>query len=99
MSDERIKNNVSNDTTGLNLIRLLRPVTYNVDYEKVAEIYVENIGDDSPDFMKESRKNKSEKTEYGFIAQEVQNTIEDLRLDLNNSFIILHLVLLITNDN
>ena len=78
-SDSRIKENVNDNVVGLNFINGLRPVSYNVNYQTVAEM----IGEESPDRDQEAklriaREAKSQKTEYGFIAQEVEQLTKDL---------------------
>ena len=81
-SDSRIKENVDDNVVGLNFINGLRPVSYNVNYQTVADM----IGEKSPnrdleEKLKLDRKVKSQKTEYGFIAQEVEQLTKDLNFE------------------
>ncbi len=64
VSDGRFKKNIKEDVSGLDFIRLLRPVTYNLDIDGLNEfLRLENSNDVS---LKENE------IQSGFIAQEVE---------------------------
>lgn len=81
VSDGRFKTNVKENVSGLEFIMLLRPVTYNMEVNKLAEYLGEDTKLDSlgnvkhldPDSISVSARNEKEKIVYtGFIAQEVE---------------------------
>ncbi len=79
ISDSRFKTDVKENVAGLDFILRLRPVTYRLDPEKVAAFH------QTPN---EYRKPASEAlkkavVETGFIAQEVEQTAQDLRYDFS----------------
>lgn len=81
-SDSRIKNNVTENVIGLNFINKLRPVSYNVDYHKLSHMLQETNPQRSvSQAMADARTLKSQKTDFGFIAQEVSNTLKELKME------------------
>jgi hypothetical protein len=68
VSDARFKKNVNENVAGLNFIMKLRPVTYNLDANAIANFY--GTPDSLRDF--ESESFKSAQIQTGFIAQEVE---------------------------
>lgn len=90
LSDGRYKLNVQANVPGLDFIRRLRPVTYHLDVNSIAEHLKEDYMPDNngrmvkvePDsFTIASRKQKSEVLNTGFIAQEVESAAQDIGYD------------------
>ena len=79
VSDERVKKDIEDSTVGLNFINDLRPVTFN--YRNKGDLPTEFNGyeKDSTDVY------KSEKSQHGFIAQEVKSAI-DKHSDIKDGF-------------
>ncbi|MCB0647798.1 MAG: tail fiber domain-containing protein [Saprospiraceae bacterium] len=78
-SDIRIKNNVLENVSGLPFIKKLRPVSYNIDYQKISSLLNEDSDISATDrSLLDSRNQKSLGVEYGFIAQEVEQAANDL---------------------
>ena len=79
VSDERVKKDIEDSTVGLAFINALRPVTFNYrnkgDLPKEFKAYEE----DSTEVY------KSEKSQHGFIAQEVKAAI-DKHSDIKDGF-------------
>ncbi|HJW30793.1 MAG TPA: tail fiber domain-containing protein, partial [Saprospiraceae bacterium] len=80
-SDGRFKYNIQDlSVSGLDFIKKLRPVTYQFDRRK----YEEHIMQELPDSVRAKRlasmefNPSEEKTQTGFIAQEVEQTCKDL---------------------
>jgi trimeric autotransporter adhesin len=89
-SDRRVKNNVSEDVSGIDFIKLLRPVTYNIDIHKVNSIYGYPTKKDSLgnvigiDTMYWEGKYDVEKIRYsGFISQEVDSAAQIVGYDFS----------------
>ena len=81
-SDARIKENIQEQVSGLELIKKLRPVSYNVNYNTVAGFIGEKADDPSLEQEQQAKRaRKSEQTQYGFIAQEVHQTMKDLDIE------------------
>jgi len=79
VSDERVKKDIEDSTVGLNFINDLRPVTFN--YRNKGDLPTEFRG-----YEKGSAEvYKSEKSQHGFIAQEVKTAI-DKHSDIKNGF-------------
>ncbi|HRH66776.1 MAG TPA: tail fiber domain-containing protein [Bacteroidia bacterium] len=81
LSDGRYKKNVQENVKGLDFILKLRPVTYNLDVRKLADVLNEDRGLDEngnpikkqPDEYTVQAREEKEKIIYtGFIAQEVE---------------------------
>jgi len=79
VSDERVKKDIEDSTVGLNFINDLRPVTFN--YRNKGELPKEfkAYEEDSTEVY------KSEKSQHGFIAQEVKAAI-DKHSDIKDGF-------------
>ena len=79
VSDERVKKDIEDSTVGLNFINDLRPVTFN--YRNKGDLPTEfrDYEEDSTEVY------KSEKSQHGFIAQEVKAAI-DKHSDIKNGF-------------
>jgi len=87
LSDGRFKHNISENVPGLTFIKHLRPVTYNLDVDKierltgtVSENERERFGKPAKSSQEEiNAKNESARTTHsGFIAQEVENAANKL---------------------
>ncbi|NNF34919.1 MAG: tail fiber domain-containing protein [Saprospiraceae bacterium] len=79
LSDGRFKINVKENVPGLEFIKALRPVTYNIDGE-AAELFIRGSEDFNKldlGYKKDLKKGKT-KIETGFIAQEVESAAEIL---------------------
>ncbi len=71
VSDRRFKSNISENVNGLDFILKLRPVTYNLDVEKINDFLgVENSAS--------VNKEKSNIRQSGFIAQEVEQAAKEI---------------------
>ncbi len=79
ISDGRFKNNVKSDVPGLDFIKLLEPVTYNLDPMKMLK-----HGGRSESFIRDSSglmdaiANKSAELKTGFIAQDVEKAAQSI---------------------
>lgn len=67
-SDGRFKSNVEENVVGLDFINSLRPVTYQMDQEKIYTFY----GMEVPEYLKPALEAKNQVRYSGFIAQEVE---------------------------
>ena len=77
-SDARIKNNVKEDVKGLDFIMKLRPVTYNIDKDKLDAL----IGTvDSSDYAEKYDVEKIKQS--GFLAQEVEQAAQESGYDFS----------------
>ncbi len=77
-SDARIKNNIKEDVKGLDFIMKLRPVTYNIDKDKLDAL----IGTvDSSDYAEKYDVEKIKQS--GFIAQEVERAAQEAGYDFS----------------
>lgn len=91
-SDARYKRNVREDVGGLDFILRLRPVTYNVDVEKIAadlgeDFTVDSLGnrvlrEQVPEILA-ARKEKALIRYTGFIAQEVDSAAKAVGYDFS----------------
>lgn len=76
LSDGRYKFNVKEDAPGLQFILGLRPVSYQINYEKLSsEEYADQ--DEVPASILRSAKKRSEALQSGFIAQEVEQLVRE----------------------
>jgi len=90
ISDIRYKQNIKEDVSGLRFIMDLRPITYNLNINAIAEKLGENIRIDEngnpikreiePD-VEEAREKKILVRKSGFAAQEVEELVNRLRYD------------------
>jgi len=79
ISDKRFKYNISEDVSGLDFIMKLRPVSYNLDIQKINNFLgVEIDGVDTESVTKKSNIRQS-----GFIAQEVEEAAKKLGFDFS----------------
>ena len=79
LSDGRCKQNIEADVPGLEFVNKLRPVTYNLDLDAIAEIK------GTPDSLR-SKKDEQAKEQIvytGLIAQEVESAANDLNYDFS----------------
>jgi hypothetical protein len=79
VSDARFKINIKEEVGGLDFIKKLRPVTYNLDMDAIASF------NNTPDSLrlKEAEALKEEMLQTGFIAQEVEQAAQDLGYDFS----------------
>lgn len=76
-SDMRFKHHVSNEVVGIELIKKLKPITYQFDYAALDKFYnrpdsiTKNINYDEANNM----------TQIGFMAQDVENLCKELNFD------------------
>ena len=73
-SDKRIKTNIKEDVVGLEFIKKLRPVSYNLDMDAIARF------EKTPDKlrMKKSERLREIEVQTGFIAQEVEAAAKEV---------------------
>jgi len=87
LSDGRFKTNVKEDVQGLDFIMALRPVTYNLQTDKIAAFLKEDANTDAYGRVNQTtldaRKAKSEEVQTGFIAQEVEAAADSLGYDFS----------------
>lgn len=79
-SDERAKTNIQTLNSGLNTVLNLRPVSYNWKTENNAKSLK------SENALNQSTNLEHEKTQYGFIAQEVEKILPDAVITDENGF-------------
>ncbi len=74
VSDGRFKTNVKENVKGLEFIKKLRPVTYNLDMDAIARF------NKTPDSLrlKDAERTKQNEVQIGFIAQEVETAANEL---------------------
>ena len=79
VSDARFKKNIEEKVIGLDFIMALRPVTYNLDMDAIANFQ------ETPDNMRsvEEEHKREQELETGFIAQEVELAAKNLGYDFN----------------
>lgn len=81
-SDRRIKTHIQNDVAGLDFIKRLRPVTYNLDIHKMNQMIARGgKGKESPDYPSKYDIEKIKMT--GFIAQEVEQAAQEAGYDFS----------------
>ncbi|MDY0090896.1 MAG: tail fiber domain-containing protein [Flavobacteriaceae bacterium] len=79
VSDKRLKKDIQEKVPGLAFITKLRPVTYHLDMEAIAQLL--EIPEEARD--KESEKQKGNMVHSGFIAQEVALVSKELGYDFS----------------
>src|SRR5260221_3422137 len=79
VSDKRFKKDISENVSGLPFIMKLRPVTYHMDMNAMAEF----LKTPSDLRVKDSEERKEKVLEAGFIAQEVEKAALDLGYDFS----------------
>ncbi len=77
ISDKRFKSNIKEDVKGLEFILKLRPITYNLDIDKINDFL--NI----TEYDKVSASKKSAQRQTGFIAQEVEKSANELGFEFS----------------
>ena len=79
VSDARFKKNIEEKVIGLDFIMALRPVTYNLDMDAIANFH------ETPDSLRleESERKAGEILQTGFIAQEVELAAKKLGYDFS----------------
>jgi hypothetical protein len=90
LSDERMKTNVQENVKGLEFIKLLHPVTYNLDAGKIdawlkkdlPEKY-NNISTKVNQVMQKARNEKSKIMYSGFLAQDVEKAARQIGYDFS----------------
>jgi hypothetical protein len=92
LSDGDYKKNISEDIKGLEFITRLRPVSYQLDMDKLATTLREDYVSDAngsevyqtPDAVTlESRRKKGQVRHTGFVAQEVETTARELGFEFS----------------
>lgn len=79
VSDERFKTNIKANVPGLDFINQLKPITYNLDVEKVNQyLGLPDSITKTDEFLIESMKKKSEMVQSGFLAQDVEKAANAL---------------------
>jgi len=89
ISDRRIKKNISENVPGLNFIKKLRPVTYNIDLdaadELIKSLIPKDFDEDSlkykrPEYPinRESREANEKRLITGFAAQDVEKAAQSI---------------------
>ncbi len=80
VSDKRFKENINNDVPGLSFIKLLKPVTYDLNVSSINNF----LGIDNPEKSAMTVKSGRSKTRTtGFIAQEVEQAAESIGYDFS----------------
>jgi hypothetical protein len=84
-SDERFKMNIRNEIHGLDFINSLRPITYNVDIDKLNHFMYGSRADTlfKSDLMKKSISKSSKIIYNGFSAQEVESAARKLNFEFS----------------
>ena len=79
VSDARFKKNIEEKVIGLDFIMALRPVTYNLDMDAIANFH------ETPDSLRleESERKAGKILQTGFIAQEVELAAKKLGYDFS----------------
>ena len=83
VSDKRFKKNIEENVVGLDFIMKLRPVTYNLDVDKIDDFL--SIPDSlrSDEIQKKAAREKEIIIQTGFIAQEVEQAAQSLGYDFS----------------
>ena len=79
LSDARLKSNVEEKVAGLEFIKALRPVTYNLDMDAIAQFNNTPEENRSPD----AEAQKAKILQTGFIAQEVEAAAKKFGYDFS----------------
>ena len=84
-SDRRFKNNISEtDVKGLEFIKKLRPVVYNLDTKAVESFLTQNMPDSvSSKYMNKDFTKSTAIRQSGFIAQEVETAANEVGYNFN----------------
>ena len=81
LSDLRVKRNITENVPGLNFINKLNPVSYNIDYQYLSTFLHESPASSSEALSNQKRKSQQRQT--GLIAQELEQLIESMDLELD----------------
>jgi len=79
VSDARFKTNIKENVVGLDFIMKLRPVTYNLEMDAIANFF------NTPDSLRllEAEKIKANEIQTGFIAQEIEEAAQQINYDFS----------------
>ena len=79
ISDKRLKTNIKEDIAGLDFIKKLRPVSYNLDMDAIAHF------EKTPDSLRlrDAEQLKAKEIQTGFIAQEVEAAANEVGFDFH----------------
>ena len=79
VSDARFKKNIKQNVPGLEFIKKLRPVTYNLDLNSISKF------NNTPEKLRDlkSEKLKESEIQTGFIAQEVEQAAKELNFEFS----------------
>lgn len=80
LSDGRFKKNIKQNVPGLEFISKLKPVTYNIDVEKLDAHFGSTVSENAD---KDMRAAAARKMRTGFIAQEVEQTAKEIGYDFD----------------
>jgi hypothetical protein len=92
ISDGRAKKNIRTDVPGLDFIKLLQPVTFNLDLDIVDELLKidktkkpnkEELSPEAIEIDKKSREAKEKVVQTGFIAQDVEKVAQSIGYDFS----------------
>ena len=83
VSDKRFKTNIREDVAGLEFILKLRPVTYNLDVEKIDEYLGIPASQRNDEILQKAAREKEAVIQTGFIAQEVEKAAQSLGYDFS----------------
>ncbi|MBE9480181.1 MAG: tail fiber domain-containing protein [Bacteroidetes bacterium] len=78
LSDKRFNQNIEENIPGLEFIKKLRPVTYNLDVEKLNDFLGVSKHIRNNEIMQKASQEKAAIIQTGFIAQEVEQTAQSL---------------------
>lgn len=79
ISDAHFKKDINENVPGLDFVLKLRPVTYHLDMDAIANFY------HTPDSLrlKDAEQIKGNMLQSGFLAQEVEQTAKELNFDFS----------------
>ena len=79
ISDRRLKTNIKENISGLDFIKKLRPVSYNLDMDAIARF------EKTPDSLRlrDAEQLKANEIQTGFIAQEVEAAAKEVGFDFH----------------
>ena len=78
LSDKRFNQNIEENIPGLEFIKKLRPVTYNLDVEKLNDFLGVSDHIRNNEIMQKASQEKAAIIQTGFIAQEVEQAAQSL---------------------
>lgn len=78
LSDKRFKQNIKENIPGLEFIKKLRPITYNLDVEKLNDFLGVSDHIRNNEVMQKASQEKAAIIQTGFIAQEVEQAAQSL---------------------